>query len=235
MQKTKILIIEDEAPIRQLLRVALEPAQYEVMEAENTELAHKKIAQRRPDLILVDWMLPGTSGVNFTRHLKSEESTRNIPIIMLTARAEESNKLQGFEAGVDDYITKPFSPRELLARIKSVLRRGILVSTDNIIQIDALELNTQTHEVHIHKQLITLTPTEYRLLHFFMKHPNKVYTRAQLLDHVWSNDTDINDRSIDALVRRLRKRLKPHDYDSIIQTTRGAGYQLTLPKHHEKN
>ena len=226
--KTSILIIEDEAPIRQLLRFTLEPADFEVQEAENTELARLKIKKKLPDLILVDWMLPGESGIEFIKQLKNHADTHSIPIILLTARAEENNKLQGFEVGADDYITKPFSPRELIARIKSVLRRGVLLSPSGLLNSGELQLNTHAHEARINNELLNLSPLEYQLLLFFVKHPNKAFTRAQLLNHMSADNEDISDRSIDAHIRRLRKRLKPHHYDECIQTVRGTGYQFIL-------
>jgi two-component system phosphate regulon response regulator PhoB len=223
--KTQILIIEDEAPIRQLLRFALEPADFAVTEAENTVVARQEINKRPPDLILVDWMLPGESGVEFIKHLKAQPKTHSIPIILLTARAEETNKLQGFDIGADDYVTKPFSPRELIARIKSILRRGVLVSPQGIIQFKQLLINSEAHEVRIKDELLSLSPFEYQLLLFFIKNPNKVFSREQLLNRFSENNQDTSDRSIDAHIRRLRSRLKPYSYDQYIQTVRSAGYQ----------
>ena len=223
--KTQILIIEDEAPIRQLLRFALEPAGFSVTEAENTELARQEINKRPPDLILVDWMLPGENGIEFIKYLKAQPQTHSIPIILLTARAEETNKLQGFDIGADDYVTKPFSPRELIARIKSILRRGVLVSPQGIIQFKQLQINSQAHEVRINDELLSLSPFEYQLLLFFIKNPNKVFSREQLLNRFSENNQDTSDRSIDAHIRRLRSRLKPYGYDQYIQTVRSAGYQ----------
>lgn len=222
----KILIIEDEAAIRQLLHFSLEPAGFSITEAENTDLGFQAIKKNKPDLILVDWMLPGLSGVEFIKQLKAKEATRHIPIILLTARAEENNKLQGFDAGADDYVTKPFSPAELIARIKTILRRGILVSPEGLIQLGKIKLNTEAHEVSINNTILNLSPIEYRLLLFFIKHPNKVFTRNQLLDNVWENNPDITDRSVDVHIRRLRNRLKPFGVEDYIQTVRGAGYQM---------
>ncbi len=230
MKKTIILIVEDEIAIRDMLRFALEPADFIVHEAENTEQANRYIKQQIPDLILLDWMLPNQSGIDYMRQLKQKSDTQNIPVIVLTARAEEDNKLQGFAAGADDYITKPFSPRELIARIKSVLRRGLLASPDGSIKLAELQLNTYTHEVTVNNQALILTPLEYKLLLFFMKHPNKVYSRNQLLDYIWGNGNDILDRSIDVQIRRLRNRLKPYGYDKTIQTVRGGGYQWMVAK-----
>jgi two-component system phosphate regulon response regulator PhoB len=220
-----ILIVEDEIAIRDMLRFALEPAGFVVLEATNTHEANQLLKQQRPHLILVDWMLPGCSGINFIKHLKINHLTQSIPIIMLTARAEEHNKVTGLEVGADDYITKPFSPRELIARIQSVLRRGGLV-IDGFLRMGSLQMNTATHEVFVAKEKLFLTPVEYRLLHFLLTHPKRVYSRSQLLDHVWPNQEDITERTVDVQIRRLRDRLKPFGYHHWIQTTRGAGYQL---------
>lgn len=230
MKKPVILIVEDEVAIRDMLRFALESADFVVIEAENTEHANHQLIQQIPDLILLDWMLPNQSGIEYLKQLKQKTATQDIPIIVLTARAEEDNKLQGFDAGADDYITKPFSPRELIARIKSILRRGLLASPDGIIKFADLKLNINTHQVTANGQELILTPLEYKLLLFFMKHPSKVYSRNQLLDHIWGGTNDILDRSIDVQIRRLRNRLKPYGYDKYIQTVRGGGYQWTADK-----
>ncbi len=227
MKNPTLLIVEDEAPIRDMLKFALEPAGFKVFEAENAAVAKQRIATHRPDLILLDWMLPGLSGIDFIGQLKQQTLTQDIPIILLTACAEENNKVRGLEVGADDYITKPFSPRELIARIKSVLRRGTLMSPEGILKKQDLWLDANNHRVTIKQQPLTLTPLEYRLLHFFMKHPAKVYSRSQLLDLVWKGESDVNERTIDVQVRRLRDRLKPYGYADCIQTVRGAGYCWT--------
>jgi two-component system phosphate regulon response regulator PhoB len=226
MRKITILIIEDEAPIRDMIRFALESADFDVMEAENTKEAERLIAQRIPDLILLDWMLPGENGIQFTKKAKSNFSTENIPIILLTAKAEEESKIKGLETGADDYITKPFSPRELIARIKTVLRRGILINSHGIIRVQDLHLNTNTHQVTINDAVIELAPIEYKLLYFFLTHQDRVYSREQLLDHIWGGENYIDERTVDVQVRRLRKQLKLHGYDSHIKTVHGAGYQF---------
>jgi two-component system phosphate regulon response regulator PhoB len=226
MKNTTILIVEDEGPIRDMIRFALESADFEVIESENTKAAEQLIVQRIPDLILLDWMLPGTSGIQFTRQLKSNPNTRDIPIILLSAKAEEDNKIKGLETGADDYITKPFSPRELIARIRTVLRRGILITSTGVIRVDDLEINTLTHQVTIQNTLIELAPIEYKLLYFFLTHQNRVYTREQLLDHIWGGENYIDDRTVDVQIRRLRSRLKSHGYDSYIKTVHGTGYQF---------
>jgi len=228
MQQPIILVVEDEIAIRDLLRLTLEQADFVVAEAENTDQANQKIAQKIPDLILLDWMLPKRSGIDYMKALKQKAETRDIPVIMLTARAEEDNKIQGFDAGADDYVTKPFSPRELVLRIKSILRRGLLASPDGIIKVAELYLNMNTQQVTIDSQLIKLTPLEYQILLFFMKHPNKVYSRNQLLDNIWRDSGQVLDRTIDVQIRRLRNRLKPYQYDKYIRTVRGGGYQWVV-------
>ncbi len=231
MKAISILIIEDEIAIRDMLRYALEAAGFTVQEAGNASEAEQKIAQQIPDLILLDWMLPTISGIEFIKQLKRKPLIKDIPIIMLTAKAEEENKIKGLETGVDDYITKPFSPRELIARIKTVLRRSPLVTPEGIIQIGDLCLDTNTHQVTIKKQAIELAPIEYKLLYFFVTHQDRVYNREQLLDQVWGGENYIDERTVDVQIRRLRSRLKPHGYETRIKTIRGAGYQFIGKKH----
>jgi two-component system phosphate regulon response regulator PhoB len=225
--KTRILIIEDEATIRDMLRFALEPAGFDVMEAGSANEAKQQISKHIPQLILLDWMLPGMSGIDFAHQLKKDPKTQNIPIIMLTAKAEEINKVKGLETGADDYITKPFSPRELIARVKTVLRRGPLIAPDGIIQIRQMSFDVQAQQLKIENQLIELSPIEYRLFHFFITHPQRVYSREQLLDHVWGGENYIDERTVDVHIRRLRNRLKPFGYHAHIKTMRGSGYQFT--------
>jgi two-component system, OmpR family, phosphate regulon response regulator PhoB len=225
MKKPLLLIIEDESAIRDMLRFALS-AEFELLEAENASVAERQIAKRIPALILLDWMLPGMSGIDFAKQLKKKTQTRDIPVIMLTAKAEEENKIKGLEIGADDYVVKPFSPRELIARIKTVLRRGPLITTDGIIQVNDLLLNVNTHQLSIHNLPIELAPVEYKLLHFFMTHADRVYSRDQLLDHVWGGENYIDERTVDVQIRRLRKQLKPHGYDAYIKTVHGVGYQF---------
>ena len=231
--KTRILIVEDEITIRDMLRFALEPAGFEIMEAGSAKEAEQQMAKYMPQLILLDWMLPGMSGVDFASSLKNKTTTQNIPIIMLTAKAEESHKIKGLETGADDYITKPFSPRELIARVKTVLRRGPLVSPTDLIRVHDLTLNLQSQQLTINNNIIELTPIEYRLLRFFMTHPNRVYNREQLLDHVWGGEKYIDERTVDVQIRRLRDRLKPHGYEVFIKTVRGSGYQFSTTKQRE--
>jgi two-component system phosphate regulon response regulator PhoB len=222
--KKRILIVEDESAIRDMLRMALEGADFIADEADNVKQAQYKIADKRPDLIVLDWMLPGLSGAQLTKRLKHEPLTRNIPIIMLTAKAEEDSKVQALEAGADDYMTKPFSPRELIARIHSVLRRGPLAQPDGSITVEQLVLNTLTHQVSIAGQSLHLSPREYRLLAFFVSHPNRIYSRSELLTYVWNGHADVDERAVDSLLKRLRKQLKSYGYDCYIQTAHGAGY-----------
>jgi len=227
MSAKSLLIIEDESTIRDMIRFAMTPAGFTIIEASNVSEAEQKLAQKLPDLILLDWMLPGMSGIDFAKKLKHDVMTQNIPIIMLTARAEEANKIKGLETGVDDYITKPFSPLELIARVKTVLRRGLLISTEGIIQLNSLSLNINTQILAINGEPINLSPIEYKLLHFFMTHQERTYSRGQLLDYIWGRDNYIDERTVDVQIRRLRKRLQPHGYASYLKTMHGTGYQFT--------
>lgn len=227
MNAKHILIVEDEQPIRDMVMFALNDAGFEVREAADARQAQASIAERLPDLILLDWMLPGLSGIDFARRLKREELTRDLPIIMLTARAEEEDKVQGLESGSDDYMTKPFSPRELVARIRAVLRRGGSAAEDELLHANGLTLDFASHRVSAGEILLEMGPTEYRLLEFFMSHPERVYSRSQLLDRVWGSNVYVEERTVDVHIRRLRKVLEPHGYDALIQTVRGAGYRFS--------
>ncbi|MBM96138.1 MAG: phosphate regulon transcriptional regulatory protein PhoB [Oceanospirillaceae bacterium] len=221
-----VLIVDDEAPIREMIAVALEMAGYECIEAASTQEAHAQIIDKKPDLILLDWMLPGTSGVEFARRLKREDRTSELPIIMLTAKGEEDNKVQGLEAGADDYITKPFSPRELVARLKAVLRRTTPQGVEEPIEVQGLTLDPVCHRVTSHDKPIDIGPTEYRLLQFFMTHQERAYSRAQLLDQVWGGNVYVEERTVDVHIRRLRKALgEAHEH--LIQTVRGTGYRFS--------
>jgi two-component system phosphate regulon response regulator PhoB len=231
----KLLIIEDETAIREMVKFALSPAGFSVAEAANITEAKQYLARALPSLILLDWMLPGISGVEFAKKLKRDALTKNIPIIMLTARAEEENKVKALETGADDYITKPFSPMELTARIKAVLRRGPLISPDDIISVHGLSLDVNTQNLSIQGQIVPLSPLEYKLLHFFMTHQDRTYSRAQLLDLVWGRDYAIDERTVDVHIRRLRNRLKDYGCDHVLKTVRGTGYQLTGEKHHNES
>ncbi|TVQ72075.1 MAG: phosphate regulon transcriptional regulatory protein PhoB [Oceanospirillales bacterium] len=222
----RVLIVDDEAPIREMIAVALEMAGYDCIEAENAQQAHAAVLDHKPDMVLLDWMMPGTSGIDFARRLRRDETTANVPIIMLTAKAEEDNKIQGLEAGVDDYITKPFSPRELVARLKTVLRRTTPKGIEEPVTIDELTLDPISHRVTSEDQSVDLGPTEFRLLQFFMTHPDRAYSRNQLLDMVWGGNVYVEERTVDVHIRRLRKALGDrHDY--LIQTVRGTGYRFS--------
>ena len=227
MNTKRILIVEDEQPIREMVMFALAGAGYDVREAADAREAQARIAERLPDLILLDWMLPGISGIDFARRLKRDELTRDLPVIMLTARAEEEDKVQGLESGSDDYITKPFSPRELVARIRAVMRRGGPGAEDEILRANSLSLDLASHRVSAGEALLEIGPTEYRLLEFFMSHPERVYSRSQLLDRVWGSNVYVEERTVDVHIRRLRKVLEPHGHDALIQTVRGAGYRFS--------
>lgn len=224
---TTILVVEDEPAIQELLALNLRFAGHEVVLAANAEQAQQEIKAKLPTLVLIDWMLPGTSGVNLAKNLRANERTQDIPIIILTAKGTEADKIAGLEAGADDYVTKPFSPKELLARIKAVLRRRAPQSTDDIIMIDSLHLDPATHRVTGNGKALILGPTEFRLLHFFMTHTERVFSRAQLLDRVWGDHVFVEERTVDVHIRRLRKALAPSQHDSHIETMRGAGYRFS--------
>lgn len=226
MQK-QILIVDDEPAIRDMVAFALRKAEYEPVHAGDTREAQAAIVSRVPDLILLDWMLPGMSGVEFARRLRKEGLTREVPIIMLTARGEENDRVSGLEAGVDDYVVKPFSARELLARIKAVMRRARGDEEDGSVALGGLRIDGAAHRVYAGDTPIHIGPTEYRLLHFFMTHPERVYSRSQLLDHVWGGNVYVEERTVDVHIRRLRKTLEPHALDALVQTVRGAGYRFS--------
>jgi two-component system phosphate regulon response regulator PhoB len=226
MSAAKILIVEDEAPIREMIVFHLSRAGYETFEAADCRSARKLLADERPDLALVDWMLPDMSGLELTRTLKRDDNNEDLAIIMLTARADEFDKIAGLEGGADDYVTKPFSPRELIARIQAVLRRSAATDSE-IISAGALELDTAGHRVSAAGEEIRLGPTEYRLLKFLMTHQDRVYSRTQLLDRVWGANVYVEERTVDVHVRRLRKALALAGADDYIQTVRGAGYRFS--------
>ena len=227
MTNRQILIVEDERPIREMVAFGLRRAGFDVAEAEDTREARARIADRRPDLVLVDWMLPDMSGLELTRALKRDKDMREVPVIMLTARAEEQDKVSGLEGGADDYVTKPFSPRELLARINAVLRRSHPAARDEIVAVGGLALDVAGHRVMVGEATVPLGPTEYRLLSFFMTHAERVYTRSQLLDRVWGGNVYVEERTVDVHIRRLRKALEGFHCDRFIQTVRGAGYRFS--------
>ena len=221
-----VLIVEDEDPIMELIAVNLEHAGQVPWRARSVEEAEKAINSALPDVVLLDWMLPGESGIAFARRLRADRRTKSIPIIMLTARVEERDKIAGLEAGADDYVTKPFSPKELVARIKAVLRRRAPELTDDVVQIEELRLDPVSHRVTGGDRKIDLGPTEFRLLHFFMTHPDRIYTRTQLLDEVWGDHVFVEERTVDVHIRRLRQALSASGHDRLIETVRGSGYGL---------
>jgi len=221
-----VLVVEDEPAIQELVAVNLEHAGYQARRASSAEEADALVRDALPDVILLDWMLPGISGLAYARRLRGAERTRRIPIIMLTARAEERDKIEGLESGADDYLTKPFSPKELLARIKAVLRRRAPEHTDDAVEISGLRLDPATHRVAGNGREIALGPTEFRMLHFFMTHPERVHSRAQLLDRVWGDHVFVEERTVDVHIRRLRQALEASGHDSLIETVRSSGYRM---------
>lgn len=232
MPELKILIVDDETPIRDMIRVALELAGFNCIEADSAITAMPKIVDQRPDLILLDWMMPEVSGIELLRRLRREDSTREIPVILLTAKIEEHNAVQGLDAGADDYVTKPFSARELMARIKAVLRRAEGLGQNELISVEGLSLDPIGHRVYVAEQAVNIGPTEFKLLKFFMSHQERAYTRGQLLDQVWGSNVYVEERTVDVHIRRLRKALKPNnslaiDVGDYIQTVRGTGYRFS--------
>lgn len=223
----RILVVDDEPAIRDMLSFSLGQFGYEVVSAEDVRAARHLLADRLPDLILLDWMMPEVSGPEFARTLKKDEATRHIPIIMLTARDDEADKVRGLEIGADDYITKPFSTRELFARIKAVMRRIAPHAEEDQIEFHGLSIDKAGHRVAAGEQLLELGPTEFKLLLFFVTHPERVYTRSQLLDHVWGSGVYIEDRTVDVHIRRLRKALEPAQLENYVQTVRGTGYRFS--------
>jgi two-component system phosphate regulon response regulator PhoB len=222
-----ILVVEDEPAIQELIAYSLRQAGHQPLCADSAEQALRLVSNALPDLVLLDWMLPGASGIEVARRLRGDKRTRAIPIIMLTARSEEQDKLLGLDSGADDYITKPFSPRELNARIKAVLRRRAPQMTDDVVAIGGLRLDPVGHRVTSNGENINLGPTEFRLLHFLLTHPERVHSRAQLLDNVWGDHVFVEERTVDVHIRRLRKALEPGRMDELIQTVRGTGYRLS--------
>jgi len=240
-----ILIVEDEPAIRDMVAFALRKAGMEPAHAADARGAQSMIAERVPDLILLDWMLPGMSGLDLARRLRKEDLTRDVPIIMLTARGEETDRVGGLEAGVDDYVVKPFSPRELIARINAVMRRTHGVDGDGVVSVGALRIDSGAHRVYARQEakqrdgageateaaageaIVPIGPTEYRLLHFFMTHAERVYSRSQLLDYVWGGSVYVEERTVDVHIRRLRQTLEPFGCQDLVPTARGAGYRFS--------
>jgi len=219
-----ILVVEDEPQVQELVAVNLEHAGHRVRRASSASEAVTSIREELPDVLILDWMLPDESGISLTRRLREDERTRSLPILMLTARAMEQDKISGLEAGADDYLTKPFSPKELAARIKAVLRRRAPQLSGDAVEAEGLRLDPATKKVRVGDRRVALSPSEFRLLHFLMTHPGRIYSRAQLLDLVWGDHVFIEERTVDVHIRRLRKALEPTGHDRLIDTVRGSGY-----------
>jgi len=222
-----ILLVEDDAAVREVLSLPLQKAGFNVIEATDVRQARQALLEHAPDLVLLDWMLPDISGVEWARDLKTAQHTRDLPIIMLTARGEEEDRVKGLEVGADDYVTKPFSPRELIARIRAVLRRTAPTTSDEPVEVAGLRLDPVSHRVTADGKTLEMGPTEYRLLHFFMTHQDRVFTRGQLLDNVWGTNVYVEERTVDVHIRRLRMALSGFGHDSLVQTIRGAGYRFS--------
>jgi len=225
-----ILVVEDEPAIRELLRINLMDAGYRVREAADAEAAQGLVNESLPDLLLLDWMLPGQSGLAWAKQLRADARTRDIPIIMVTARSEEGDRVAGLEAWADDYVTKPFSPRELKARIKAVLRRRAPEAAQEPLAVGPIRLDPITHRVTVNARDVTMGPTEFKLLRYLLARPERVHTRSQLLDQVWGDHVYIEERTVDVHIRRLRVALEPHGADRLIETVRGSGYRLCAPR-----
>lgn len=228
MHRFTILVVEDEDAIREMLTMVLQQAEFSVLAAPDAKQAQQILQEQTPDLILLDWMLPGLSGVDWARRLKKDENLRAIPIILVTARGEEEDKIRGLEIGADDYVTKPFSPKELLARIKAVLRRTGKINDLSQIALGDLLLDIDQHRLSIAGKPLDVSPTEFRLMQFFITHPDKVFSRTQLLDQVWGRSVYIEERTVDVHIRRLRKLLAEHGQEDLVQTVRGFGYRFSL-------
>ena len=227
MPRHTILVVDDETSIREMLVISLESAGYNVLQAENAKTAHSLVLDKHPDLILLDWMMPVTTGLELLRRLKRDEMTDHIPVIMLTAKAEESSKILGLDSGADDYIAKPFSPRELLSRVKAILRRVSREELKDTIVVGDLEFDPLEHRISVAGNLINLAPTEFRLLQFFLTHQERVYSRDQILDYVWGKNVYLDERTVDVHIRRLRKAISVAGHDEYVQTVRGAGYRFS--------
>lgn len=223
----KILIVEDESAIREMIAFNLQRDGKTPLQCESASEAERVIADEQPDLVLLDWMLPGITGIEFARRLRRDETTRKLPIIMLTARGAEDDKVHGLNSGVDDYIVKPFSSREMLARVNAVLRRGREGGSDEKIAVGGLTVDYAAHRLHAGNEVINIGPTEFKLLSFMVRNPERVYSRAQLLDHVWGRNAYLEERTVDVHIRRLRQTLEPSGHDRYVQTVRGAGYRFS--------
>jgi two-component system phosphate regulon response regulator PhoB len=227
MTTAKILLVEDEPAIQELLAFNIKQCGYQPIQAADAAAALAHVSRELPDLILLDWMLPGIGGIELAKRWRADQRTRNVPIIMLTARTDERDKIHGLESGADDYITKPFSPRELMARIRAVLRRRAPEISEESVSSAGLTLSPSTHRIHANGKPVELGPTEFRLLHFFMTHTERVYSRSQLLDQVWGDHVFVEERTVDVHIRRLRQALEPSGCDALIQTVRGSGYRFS--------
>ena len=223
----RILVVEDETAIREMICFVLEQNGFQPIEAEDYDSALSFLIDPYPDLVLLDWMIPGGSGLQVIKQMKRDSNTRDIPIIMLTAKGEEEDKVQGLETGADDYVIKPFSPKELVARVKAILRRLSPMSAEDIIEFNGLSLDPVSHRVTSQDKPIDMGPTEFKLLHFFMTHPERVYSREQLLNYVWGTNVYVEDRTVDVHIRRLRKAIEEDGHDRMIQTVRGTGYRFS--------
>ncbi|HYW93530.1 MAG TPA: phosphate regulon transcriptional regulator PhoB [Gammaproteobacteria bacterium] len=228
MAEQTVLVVDDEESIRQMIAFGLEREGYRVVGAADAQEARIAIADDRPDLVLLDWMMPGVSGLELARSLRRDDGTRELPIIMLTARGEEADKVRGLDIGTDDYVTKPFSIRELVARIRAVMRRATAGGAEEVIELGGIRLDAGAHRVTVDGRAVHLGPTEFRLLHFFMSHPERVYSRAQLLDRVWGPSIYVEERTVDVHIRRLRKALTEHAAERLVQTVRGTGYRFSV-------
>lgn len=224
----RILVVEDEAPIREMVCFVLEQNGYQPIEADDYDAAIARLVEPFPDLVLLDWMIPGGSGIQVIKHMKRDSQLREIPVMMLTARGEEEDRVKGLETGADDYLTKPFSPKELVARIKAILRRISPMAADDLIAMNGLTLDPASHRVTSNENPLEMGPTEFKLLHFFMTHPERVYSREQLLNYVWGENVYVEDRTVDVHIRRLRKALEADGHDKMIQTVRGTGYRFSV-------
>lgn len=227
MTQKHVLIVEDEAPIRDMIRFALRRADFQVSEAGDAQAARVALADQQPDLVLLDWMLPDVSGVELAREMRRNELTAALPIIMVTARVSEADRVRGLNLGADDYVVKPFSSSELVARVRAVLRRSQPAADDEVLSLHALNLDTASQRVSVGDDAVHLGPTEYRLLQFFMANPERVYSREQMLDRVWGQNVYVEERTVDVHVRRLRKALAPFGFDACVQTVRGSGYRFS--------
>lgn len=224
---TTLLIIEDESAIREMVAMALRPAGFQLLEAESAERGLTLMREQPPDLVLLDWMLPGMSGIDLLRRLRSDPTWSALPVILLTARGEEEDKVRGFQVGADDFLTKPFSTRELLSRVRAVLRRIRPDSSETVVEIGGLRIDPVSHRVSADGEFLELGPTEFRLLHFFMSHPERVFSRGQLLDNVWGATVYVEERTVDVHIRRLRKAIGGRGHERMVQTVRGAGYRFS--------